>query len=147
MATPSSSRSASESSPRSPPKNAYGSVRGAGAGAAAPGEHALVFADVLEAVGGGSASGASGGAEAASDAVLSARVLRDKISRKSRGYGFVSFKDPTDFMAAMREMNGKYIGNRPVKLRKSSWQDRDANEHKDKLKEVMSTHSKWKKTA
>ncbi|KAI8805786.1 hypothetical protein BJ742DRAFT_665706, partial [Cladochytrium replicatum] len=50
-----------------------------------------------------------------------AKVLRDKRSGKSKGYGFVSFKDPNDFVRAMREMNGKYIGNRPIKLRKSTW--------------------------
>ena len=40
------------------------------------------------------------------------KVIRDKRSDKSRGYGFVSFKDPNDFMKALKEMNGKYIGNR-----------------------------------
>jgi len=52
------------------------------------------------------------------------RVLRDKKTLKTRGFGFVSFSDPMDFAKAMREMNGKYIGNRPVKLFKSKWQDR-----------------------
>ena len=38
---------------------------------------------------------------------LKAKVVRDKKSNKTRGYGFVSFKDPNDFVRAMREMNGK----------------------------------------
>ncbi|TPX35747.1 hypothetical protein SmJEL517_g01938 [Synchytrium microbalum] len=54
-----------------------------------------------------------------------ARVVRDKKSGKTKGYGFVSFKDPNDFTLAMREMNGKYIGNRPCKLRKSTYADRN----------------------
>ncbi|KAI9278524.1 hypothetical protein BDA99DRAFT_428307 [Phascolomyces articulosus] len=53
------------------------------------------------------------------------RVVRDKRSTKSRGYGFISFKDPNDFVKAWREMNGKYVGNRPIKLRKSSWKERN----------------------
>lgn len=53
-----------------------------------------------------------------------ARVIKDKLTGKNRGYGFVSFKDPHDGVKALTEMNGKYIGNRPVKLRKSSWQER-----------------------
>ncbi|KAA0184998.1 RNA binding protein 42 [Fasciolopsis buskii] len=36
-----------------------------------------------------------------------ARVVRDKRTGRSRGYGFVSFSDPADFTRAMREMNGK----------------------------------------
>ncbi|KAL2914614.1 RNA-binding protein 42 [Polyrhizophydium stewartii] len=55
---------------------------------------------------------------------LKAHVVRDKASGKSKGFGFVSLKDPEDFARAMREMNGKYIGNRPAKLRKSTWKDR-----------------------
>ncbi len=35
-----------------------------------------------------------------------AKVVRDKRTNKTRGYGFVSFKDPQDYMRAMREMNG-----------------------------------------
>lgn len=35
-----------------------------------------------------------------------AKVIVDKRTGKSRGYGFVSFSDPNDFTRAMREMNG-----------------------------------------
>ncbi|PKA59230.1 Polyadenylate-binding protein RBP47 [Apostasia shenzhenica] len=53
-----------------------------------------------------------------------ARVVRDKRTGKTRGYGFVSFANPSDLAAAMKEMNGKYVGNRPIKLRKSNWRER-----------------------
>ena len=39
---------------------------------------------------------------------LKAKVIRDKFSKKTKGFGFVSFRDAHDFMQAMREMNGKY---------------------------------------
>ncbi|CAG8573974.1 2748_t:CDS:10 [Ambispora leptoticha] len=54
-----------------------------------------------------------------------AKVVRDKRTGKSKGYGFVSFKDADEFVKAWKEMNGKYVGNRPIKLRKSTWKDRN----------------------
>ncbi|CAI5962246.1 unnamed protein product [Closterium sp. NIES-65] len=51
-------------------------------------------------------------------------VVRDKTTGKTKGYGFVSFGEVMDCAAALKEMNGKYVGNRPIKLRKSSWQER-----------------------
>lgn len=52
-----------------------------------------------------------------------ARVVRDKQG-KTKGFGFLSFLDPFDCVKAMREMNGKYVGNRPVQLRKSDVKER-----------------------
>jgi len=70
-----------------------------------------------------------------------ARVVRDKRTGKTKGFGFVSFLDPHDMASAIKEMNGKYIGNRPCKITKSKWQDRldsdriekDRNYHFKKL--------------
>ncbi|KAJ1912280.1 hypothetical protein H4219_005662 [Mycoemilia scoparia] len=53
------------------------------------------------------------------------KIVRDKRTQKPKGYGFVSILDANDFIKAMREMNGKYVGNRPMKLRKSDWKDRN----------------------
>jgi len=52
-----------------------------------------------------------------------ARVVRDGKSSKTKGYGFVSFRDPWDMTKALREMNGKYVGNRPIKVRKTTSDD------------------------
>ncbi|WRX23549.1 RNA recognition motif domain - like 10 [Theobroma cacao] len=52
------------------------------------------------------------------------KVVRDKRTGKTKGYGFVSFANPSDLAAALKEMNGKYVGNRPIKLRKSNWKER-----------------------
>ncbi|EKM59976.1 uncharacterized protein PHACADRAFT_250802 [Phanerochaete carnosa HHB-10118-sp] len=47
-----------------------------------------------------------------------ARVIRDRLSGKAK-YGFVAFSDPEDFLKAWKEMDGKYVGNRPIKLKKA----------------------------
>jgi hypothetical protein len=52
--------------------------------------------------------------------VQKAKVIRDKRTTKSRGFGFVSFSDPDDFFAAAKEMNGKYIQSHPVTIRKAT---------------------------
>ncbi|BFI43432.1 RNA-binding protein 42 [Marchantia polymorpha subsp. ruderalis] len=63
-----------------------------------------------------------------------ARVVRDKRTGKTKGYGFVSFANPSDLALALKEMNGKYVGNRPIKLRKSTWKERTDQEAFDKQK-------------
>lgn len=37
-----------------------------------------------------------------------AKVLRDKRTGKSKGFGFISFKEPQDFIRAMKEMDGEF---------------------------------------
>lgn len=59
-------------------------------------------------------------------------VVSDKKSGKSRGYGFLSFGDADDFLAAWKEFNGKYVGSRPIKLRKSTWKSRNVDIRKAK---------------
>lgn len=55
---------------------------------------------------------------------VKARVVRDSKSSKTKGYGFVSFKMAADFLAAMKDWNGKHIGNRPCTITRSKWTDR-----------------------
>ncbi|WVQ95142.1 hypothetical protein IAU59_002236 [Kwoniella sp. CBS 9459] len=45
------------------------------------------------------------------------KVVRDRLSLKAK-YGFIAFKDPEDFLKAWKEMDGKYVGNRPIRLTK-----------------------------
>lgn len=42
---------------------------------------------------------------------LKAKVVRDKRTNKTKGFGFLSFKDPTDFIQAIKEMNGEFDFN------------------------------------
>ncbi|KAK0252074.1 hypothetical protein LTR91_002985 [Friedmanniomyces endolithicus] len=51
--------------------------------------------------------------------VSKARVVRDKRTTKSKGFGFVSFLDGELGFKAAREMVGKYIGSHPVTIQRS----------------------------
>lgn len=55
---------------------------------------------------------------------IRARVVRSKRNNKTKGFGFVSLGDASDYIKAMREMNGKYVGNRPIRLMRSKWKER-----------------------
>ena len=51
--------------------------------------------------------------------VTMSKVMRDKKSGKSKGFGFVSFLNFKECADALRTMGGKYIGTRPVMLKVS----------------------------
>ena len=55
-----------------------------------------------------------------------AKVIRDKKTMKSKGFGFVSLLKVEDYIKAMREMQGKYVGNRPITMKRSQWQKKGA---------------------
>lgn len=37
---------------------------------------------------------------------VKSKVVRDKYTNKGKGYGFVAYSDPEDFLKAWKEMNG-----------------------------------------
>ena len=45
-----------------------------------------------------------------------ARVMRDMNSGKSRGYGFLAFRDKTDAEQAIATMNGEWLGSRAIRV-------------------------------
>ncbi|KAL4929374.1 RNP domain protein [Aspergillus undulatus] len=66
--------------------------------------------------------------------IQKARVIRDKRTQKSKGYGFVSFSDGDDYFKAAREMQGKYIGSHPVLLRRAMTEIRPVSNNKNNKK-------------
>ncbi|KAI8970473.1 hypothetical protein BDF20DRAFT_825773 [Mycotypha africana] len=44
-----------------------------------------------------------------------AHVMWDPVSRKSRGFGFVAFRDKSDAEQAIATMNGEWLGSRPIR--------------------------------
>ena len=66
-----------------------------------------------------------------------AKVIRNKITGKTKGYGFVSVTDVNDYIKIMREMNGKYVGNRPIRIKRSTWKDRSVMYSKSKVPDAI----------
>ncbi|KAK8824351.1 hypothetical protein WA577_006748 [Blastocystis sp. JDR] len=56
------------------------------------------------------------------------RVVENKLGKGSKGYGFVAFSDPLEGIKAMKEMNGKLCGSRPMKIQKSDWEKKNVKE-------------------
>eukprot|EP01059_Diplonema_ambulator_P012787 TRINITY_DN23251_c0_g1_i1.p1 TRINITY_DN23251_c0_g1~~TRINITY_DN23251_c0_g1_i1.p1 ORF type:complete len:273 (+),score=30.27 TRINITY_DN23251_c0_g1_i1:59-877(+) len=73
---------------------------------------------------------------------LKAKVVINSRTLKSKGYGFVSFKMPEDGLRAMREMEGKHIGTRPITLKKSTWQHAQAGDAKEASKQLLQQRTK-----
>jgi RNA recognition motif-containing protein len=51
--------------------------------------------------------------------VTDAKVITDRETGRSRGFGFVTFADTTASSAAMAEMNGAILDNRTIKVDKA----------------------------
>ncbi|KAJ5550196.1 hypothetical protein N7461_004894 [Penicillium sp. DV-2018c] len=62
--------------------------------------------------------------------VQKARVIREKRTQKSKGFGFISFSGSEDYFKAGREMQGKYIGSHPVLLRRATTEVRPTSNSK-----------------
>jgi hypothetical protein len=61
------------------------------------------------------------------ESVQKARVIRDKRTSKSKGFGFVSFSSSDDYFQAAKEMQGKYIGSHPVLIKRSTTEIKAVN--------------------
>jgi RNA recognition motif-containing protein len=51
------------------------------------------------------------------DSVFSAKVIYDSCTGLSKGYGFVKFKDSSEFERALNEMNGRIFNSRIIKVK------------------------------
>ncbi|KAJ2383039.1 E3 ubiquitin-protein ligase pub1 [Coemansia sp. RSA 2611] len=59
--------------------------------------------------------------------VSDARVMWDMTSGKSRGYGFVAFRDRADAEKAIGQMNGEWLGSRAIRV---NWANQKAATNK-----------------
>lgn len=66
--------------------------------------------------------------------VQKARVIRDKRTTKSKGFGFVSFANGDDYFQAAKDMQGKYIGSHPVLIKRAMTEVRPTTVKNDRGK-------------
>ncbi len=52
--------------------------------------------------------------------VESAKVIIDKKTKRSKGYGFIEMKDENDEQAAVDAVNGQDLGGRKVKVSRAN---------------------------
>lgn len=57
-----------------------------------------------------------------------ARVMWDQKTGRSRGYGFVSFRNQQDAQGAINSLNGQWLGNRQIRC---NWATKGANSGED----------------
>jgi len=66
-----------------------------------------------------------------------AKIVTDRRNGKSRGYGFVQVGNADDALRCLKEMNRKYVGNRPITVIRSRWKDRDIDSAKNKQMQYL----------
>lgn len=55
--------------------------------------------------------------------ILSARVVMDRMTGRSKGFGFVEVEDDSQADDAINKMNGQTIGGRPVRVSEAKPQE------------------------
>ena len=61
-----------------------------------------------------------------------AKVVRDNKTQVSKCYGFVSLGDALECAKALREQDQSWLGSRPIRLKRSTWKDREMSKKKKK---------------
>lgn len=62
------------------------------------------------------------------------KVPKDETKDENKGFAFISFADPDDYLKCYREMNGKYVGSKPVTLERAKTEIGDVIKIKNKTK-------------
>lgn len=47
------------------------------------------------------------------------KVPQDEKMSSNKGFAFISFADPEDYLKCYKEMNGKYVGSKPISLERA----------------------------
>ena len=70
------------------------------------------------------------------------KVIRNVTTGASKGYGFVSLKEPMDCAKSIREMDQSWLASRPIRVKRSDWKEREYKNAKKKQKKQFQQHKK-----
>jgi RNA recognition motif-containing protein len=73
--------------------------------------------------------------------VESAKIVADKGTGRSKGFGFVEMGDAESAATAIRELNGKSLLDRPLRL--SLAQERERNEQRGERREPRESYGRF----
>ena len=76
-------------------------------------------------------------------AVSAARVCTDRISGRSKGFGFVEMPDESQAQAAIDALNGKDMDGRPLRVNKSQPKPREERGGGDRRDRRGGGGSRW----
>jgi len=62
------------------------------------------------------------------------KIVRDKQGT-SKGYGFVSLQNAIECAKAIREMDQTWLGSRPIRIKRSTWKDREVKQVRKKQRQ------------
>nr|KJB06859.1 hypothetical protein B456_001G016600 [Gossypium raimondii] len=66
-----------------------------------------------------------------------ARVMWDQKTGRSRGFGFVSFRNQQDAQSAINDLNGKWLGSRQIRC---NWAAKGATSNDDNAKSIVDSN-------
>lgn len=65
--------------------------------------------------------------------LISVRIMVEKDTGRSRGFGFVSFDNPESAALAIKELNGYSIGNKRLKVQHKQIRPKDIQQDRDHM--------------
>ena len=63
--------------------------------------------------------------------LISVRIMVEKDTGRSRGFGFVSYDNPESAALAIKELNGYAIGNKRLKVQHKQIRPKDIQQRRD----------------
>lgn len=68
------------------------------------------------------------------------KIPKDDGKSENKGFAFISFANPDDYLKCYKEMNGKYVGSKPITLERAKTEIGDVvkvqNKNKNKNKKI-----------